>query len=617
MVAEIVAHVRPAGTLPAEATDGDLALLLIEWYGGAPSPAPGWVLAGVDRDSLPVSSRTPFGVSAFARVVSGEWSRATWVKPSGFYREDASLLVVRGPGGIGTSRAYNGVPTTPGGAVLWLYSWYSQFSSVPASTYEPMTLIRDEGGVYELAPETRAAVAFGTESGGYAGATDVKALGLAVELAPRSKPFVPDLLSPGTGVEVPAAGAVEFRVGHRSATLGGGLATGLRLRARPVGGSWSWWDPAAGALVAAETDLPFGTGTVPVPSALFPPGGWEWSAATGEGGEWSDYAAVSTFTMVEPATVTVTGPSTVSEDMSPTITWTGEYPRGGQTGYHARVEGPGVGFDSGQRRGAAGSFTLPAQEGWVNGGTYQALVRVQQVGGTWSGWASKDFVISWTAPATPTVQAAAYAPGVQVAVTAPAGGVVQVERSHGDGWVPVTEGFAAADTGATLVHDVTAPFGVPVKYRARAAAVLDGVRLWSDWVETAAVVSQDGEAYLVDDTDPARFLHAKIGSDDRGEAGANGFVTEGLGNPSRMVDYGTDYGRTGRLTVTAYTPTERDTLTGWLERNMLMRLVLPPEGGEPGEVIRIARAGKWTPARRVQTALVPWRDFTFDWVEVL
>jgi hypothetical protein len=443
---------------------------------------------------------------------------------------------------------------------------------------------------------------------------------VSLELVPQSGPYAPTLYDPPAGSDVAVDTATTFQWIHNPVQVGG-YQDAYRLQYRQVGtGTWSWL-AADGTSAASETTVASRTQSAEMDASVLSTSvDYEWQVATREGVTqlWSDYSSSSTISGVTAPTLTVDAPTTVSEDLTPTVSWTPTTPQGSQTGF--RVEVPEVGYDSGVILSSATSHTVPVQD-WTNGGTYTARVTIQQTGGSWSSPTTRSFTLSWTAPTTPTISATATTTGNQVTVNGDSGDDIEIQATV-DGGTTWTDVTTVAATGSNvIVTDVSARYGVAVTYRARALDTIDGVVLPSAWASSSAVTTADVGFHIIDSTDLASYvspvLRAKNDSRVREST-----VTYGLGGSRPMVDNSVFAGKSGSITVMVSSQAEELALLRLIgvdddpttsSQTFIVRW--PPDySGEAEPSITVAFVGGATVAR-LGPGMMAQRDVTLAWVE--
>lgn len=252
-------------------------------------------------------------------------------------------------------------------------------------------------------------VTVGEATEGTAGAATVP--GLGIEFLPPVGPRPPVLTAPGAGEEINAAADTDFSWQHQPARSGGRQG-GWSWRISSAFG-WLYWSASSSSLTGTETLNPGDATRVTLPAGSLDNLGTarSWTARTQEAldGLLSPWAAERQVTPVTPPILNVTV-VTAHGDLSPTIIGSATITRPSSTvtasHWQIRDTAGAVVWDSGVLGGAGLTRDAPASTPWVNGASVTAWGRVQQTGGAWSAWSSSaPFVVSWTAPATPVVNA--------------------------------------------------------------------------------------------------------------------------------------------------------------------------------------------------------------------
>src|SRR5690625_4437443 len=589
--------------------EGDLALVARRWTSSSgvrfpnPSPGPQWVGLGNYGTRSQYSSHWRAGlfwwqVRGASLPSIGPGSSLTAVR----------LLIFRGTAGIGRARTGQAlVPVSENGGAIAI--------GVEASTAGDLTILPGSGSVSVGWGAASSDGVFGN-SGWNHSHTRI------YELLPPAGPLAPLVLAPGDGAEVSAAEPVEFEWQHRP-SVSGGRQDAYQLRAWEDGGEPSFWNASTGAWTSGEVTNQSAVQGASLPASAFSvnvPMSWQVRTREGVDGRWSAWSSAASFTPVVPPSVSVTGPGNLHDDLSPTVTWTAVTPRGVQSAFRVQIARLGqVVYDSGARPGDAGEWTVEPRE-WLNGALYQARVQVQQTGGSWSPWDTRDFTISWTEPAVPSVEPWSADDGVLVHVVADPGLAVDLERITGEGlWVPV-DSFTMPDTGHVTVTDVRARLGQVTAYRARAVNELEGQRLVSGWGLSGQVINRSRWSYLFAAAAPlSTWVRCYLREDGPRTSQRPTSVAHGLGDEHPRVSCGTRRGDVGTLVLTAYTPEDRVHLDRLLHAGEPLGLRMPgEEGDEPGVrdggELFFDVAGEVT-VSRVATGPFQWRHFTVPWVE--
>jgi len=595
-------------TWPGGLRDGDLAFLVWRYASGTSlpelSPSAPWRSVA--------SYRYQSGASRYRGGLYYSWVQAGQLPALPDVSSNVQayrLLVVRDTQGVGRTRSGIAMaPVLAGGGVL-------AFGPGPTGTGD-LTILPDSGG--PLAIGWAGPAGEGTVGNSGWSHRSVR----AVELLPPRGPQAPLILAPGDGDEVAGTGEVEFGWQHRG-VVQGGRQDAYQLRAWDYTSDELYWSASVGDWTVSEATNTSGTQGVVLPSDAFQLGVemW-WQVRTREGvdGRWSVWSPTSSFTPVSPPTVNVTGPGDVHDDLSPTVTWAASTPRGGQSAFRVQVARLGeVLYDSGVIPGGGSEWIVPPRE-WVNGGLYQARVQVQQTGGSWSAWSTRDFTITWTEPAIPQVDVWSTRQGVLVQVAADPGLAVDLERITGEGlWLPVGS-FTMPASGVVTVTDVLAPYGQVTAYRARAVNELEGQRLASGWGLSGQVASSARWSYLAAAGDPLRtWVRVYINEDSSRTHQRPVAVAYGLGDTDPRVSYGRLRGQAGTLRLAALDYAGGEALLGLLHAGEPLVLRWPPETGddpdpEDAGLLVFDVAGELDVARLAQVALQR-RYVSVPWVE--
>src|SRR5690625_296707 len=392
---------------PAGLQEWDLAVLARNWGSSVgvryevTDPGPGWTSLGT-YSSRPGATRLR-NTLFWARVASG--ALPTVARGNNFTQ--FRLIVLRGASGFGRARTgIAQVPAQPGGGAVAIgvdLPTAGDLDVLPGARYGTSVAwgAADREGV------------FGNEGRTHSHTR-------VYELLPPEGPLAPLVLTPGDGEEVSASTGVAFGWQHRPAIAGGSQDAYQLAVSDDDSGEELFWDASVGAWVEAEAvNGSVGEGVTVPPGVLSVKQGRGWGVRIREGadGRWSVWSRLHSVLPVDPPAVQVTGPGVVHNSLSPLVEWTAQTPRGSQTAFRVRLaEGlAGVVYDSGVRPGDATSWQVPGRE-LVNGALVQALVQVQQTGGSWSAWATHEFVVSWDEPVPPVVSAVPVRDGVAVTV---------------------------------------------------------------------------------------------------------------------------------------------------------------------------------------------------------
>lgn len=584
--------------------------------------------------------------AVFARLLPTVPSTAP--TPEGAHRTE--VTVYRGSSGVGAVRTGTGAaPTQAGGAVHAAYTetdsgdgWggaptgMSTLGSPSIVMWSSTTGGGSGASSWTRTTKARAGTAWvDSPAGGTVGDPDAGRGGtVALEILPPAPPLAPVLTEPAVG-EVSAGVDLDVAWRHRPVASGGwqGGWT-LMVSLEPVGDPpvWRYWDAGSGTLVTGETVNPGATDRVTLPGSLLVDGVTVTVAVvTHEAldGMASPVSDARTNDVVTPPSVVVTAPSgTVSEDLTPPMSWTPTTPRGAQTAYERRVLAlpSGEVIWSGSGTGDATTVDLPHLAGWVNGGTHRTQVRIRQTGGSWSAWTDgPDFVMDWTPPPAPGVtatDAGTTGHGVQVALTGvTTGEVIELQRSSTAGWVVVST--LTADADDPTVTDVRAPYGQAVTYRARRLVTAEGgIVMQGTWGESGPVTSTDHRCYLLDATAPLTTWRPvswveESGVTDNQEVA----VSRTIGDRVHHRTLGLDTGVSGRWTFRARTVDEVGTLGAFLRVTDTIELRRPAEHEwdasgarvrtDTGSIV-VRRTSPVVTDRAVSSPLA-WRLLTVEW----
>lgn len=303
-------------------------------------------------------------------------------------------------------------------------------------------------------------------------------------LSPVRAPAVPTLVAPL--VTQSAGSAVEFRFVHM-ATDGTSQQAG-EVRYRVAGGSW--------VTVSA------GTSSVVSSAAALPAGLLEWQARTrGQHADWSPWSAITSVTLAEPPTVTITSPASGATITADHLTLVVAYADPGgaaMTGWARRLsDASGAVVEEVSGTGALSSVAFAATLN--NLSSYTAQVRATSGAGLWSAWAVVGVAVEFMRPAAPTLTAvwsestgvvevsALSAPGVSGVSDSTV--LMRVERSTD----LATWSVLASSEGVQLrVTDSAVPLGRKVWYRAVSVGVLGSAA----YSPTVSVTTDTGRVWL-------------------------------------------------------------------------------------------------------------------------
>ncbi len=497
------------------------------------------------------------------------------------------LYVLSGASRIGRVVESRTVKVRAGGAAIWVV-WLS-----PRYSGDPGPATNRLGSVVVAEDGYKHSVYFRTAVVGqdylYIDGLNSRAQVMGFEIVPAEAPAAPTLISPASESKLDRTAAAMFTLQHNSS--GGAPMTAAKVRARVAGtGTW-YYLTASGTLTTTEASIATSTPQFAANANVFAAGNWEWTAATDEFGTFSAYAPVSTFTAVNPPTVTSITVTSTAGSLRPTIAFTLTAGYGGLTASRVRITPSAATspaapiWDSLVQRGDDLSMVAPAKpnaDGWTNGQSLAAWVEVLD-GGVWSAPTKDDdtFTVSWTAPATPTINAATPAVGpLEVTV-----GSIQSGANGVEVWTSVDADTEPWQLLASVTPDATsevvrvphAPYGVGRDYRAAVWVVSDGVRLYSDWVQLAApVASYDTATHLI--RPDGTYLTTHLLKPGRVAPRIAHRVATTLGAAFARVDSTLSAGLAGSgTTVLSSDPAERATLRAWLTDGTVLGIRWSPE----------------------------------------
>lgn len=593
----IQGQIASAGTVlswPAGTAAGDLALVHCGGtYPNSGPQSPGW---------------TPVGHKAFWKVLtSADVGSSLTVNAS-----HVKAAVFTACNGVGRTSTQNGLKVQGAGSYLWVETSRSASPIAPA-TYRQGNEWKDEGGYWQ------AAYALASDAGWAA----VPSMGsgttsYSYELMPASVPSAPILASPAAGATINQAAAQAFSWQHQSSFP----QTGRRVRLT-TGATVRWID-GAGALQTTEQSVATASTTATLNAAALTAGAaYTWAVATQDANGWSVYSTERAVNPIAPPSVTSVTVASPAEDLSPEVSWAASAGYGVIEAHQTWIT-PATStapeqstlWTSGVVAGTVSPDSAPNSAPWVSGQSLKAWVRAWQTGGVAATLASSTFTVSWTPPATPTltVDITSSPPTVSISGVA-LGRSVQIEqRLDGATWTALTTTPA---TGTTLgpIPSPLAATGAAVSFRARQAAVVDGVSMWSAWSSIVTATPAASGCYVVDDTDRSVYLVAHLQQD-----GARSIVqgigaTYGLGADSARVDRTPEAGESGSLVWIVDDQAERDTLMAFLAARTVFWIAFPPDAGVGLPARRVARTTQRAWERLAQTGLIAHRHVPMSWVE--
>ena len=574
---------------PAGTAAGDLAWL----YAGGSLPQSGPLSSGW----TPVGRKCWWKILDAADVASPLVITAERVKVAIFFGADrigatsqqASIKVGAGDWMVVDAARRSG-SCTPDGTYRLGTEWVSVTGNTQA------TLARAAAGAGTLSVP----VTSGTEA-------------FAYQVVTESLPSAPTLITPTAGQRISAADLPRFAWRHRGGKhiysiveLVGPMGTRtVRSDGTLYNGTW-YLEPSEAV-------------TLQAPLAA---GSYTWRARTanhtGEG-PWSSSVAFVVDVPPSIGTITVTSPA---ESLTPRVvaTPTAGYGSIEQTrvtiapASSASPESDAV-WTSGVEIGATVDETAPPTAAWTNGQSLRAWVTAWQAGGVSTTTMSAPFTVSWTPTESPTVTLTAGSPPT-VDVGTATGRRVEVEQHLGAAWESLT---AVTATGGTVV--VGSPLlasGRPVRVRARQAAQVSGVWLWSDWVETLSQTLPPVGCYLVDDVDRSVYLEAHLAEEGPREWVQGVAAAYGLGASSARVDRTPTAGRRGTMVLVGDTTADVAAIREWLAARHVFWFCFPPEGSHlstPQDPIRMRRTSPLTTVRLAQSARMEHRHLPLSWAE--
>ena len=475
------------------------------------------------------------------------------------------------------------------------YRLGAEFVSVTGSTQA--TLARAAGGAGKLSIP----ITSGTEA-------------FAYQVVTESLPSAPTLFTPTAGQRISAAALPSFVWRHRG---GQHICSVVEL----VGPMGMRTIKADGTLYAGEWYLPPGeTITLQAPLAA---GAYTWRARTENHtgrGPWS--SPVSFVVDVPPSigTITVTSPA---ESLTPRVVATPTAGYGSIEQTRVTIAPAGSTdperdaiWSSGAEVGSTVDETASPSAPWTNGASVRAWVTAWQTGGVSTTASSPPFAVSWTPTPTPGVSLAAGSPPTVTVTGLAAGRRVEIQQDLGGGWSRLTSRIAP--TATVTVGSPLLATGEVMQVRARQAAQVSGVWLWSDWATTAPVTFPPVGCYLVDDADRSDYLEAHISEEGAREIVQGIASTYGLGATSARVDRTPEAGQRGDMTLTADTVADVAAIGAWLSARTVFWYCFPPEGSPtrvPQRAVRMRRVSPLTTQRLAQSSLLQHRLIPLSWVE--
>lgn len=594
----------PAGSVssitvpwPASVVDGQLAILVVAAPSllfptqvGTPS---GWQAVDYKFDSTGV-------IVVFSQTTAA--SPASVVVPlSSFFGAslpgvDAQIYVFNNT--IRATKRGQGITINPGNAGLW----------ITGSTFSGGSLT-----VVDTLPDN--SVGYLISAGGQYYKPNQTTPGIisSIELEHRPGPAAPTVLGPS--LESSSADDPVYRWLPNSVTP----QTKFQIQVRTVGsGTWSHVK-SDGTLTTTVTEVPSAQTLLVSPAASYMVStGYEFAIRSFDGFEWSPFSPTTIFTLVPPPVVTVSAPSSgLSNDLTPTVTWSSTF-SGARSQIAYRVTATAASgylvYDSGVRLDTVTTFTMPPQDDFMNGEAVTFRVYVTQTSGA-TGVGSTTQTVSWTPPTNPTIAVANTSPGVQLTIVADIDDVVDIQRStDGSTWTDIATSLPVRIVSTLIVHDVLAPYAVPVTYRVRAAETLDATKLTTGWIVSSSITSADDGFYLVDTLDPLNFVETMLQSDASRQVARGGTVSYGLGSLP-TVDYGPTQGDSGQFSVLTQSQDEAELVFEILTLGRPVWLRWPPdEGVDIAPTKAAVTPDPIVHERRIQGPFAL-RDWPVKWVE--
>ena len=589
--------VSPGATVawPAGSAAGDMAWL---HTGGSVSPlgprSSGW---------LPVGHKSWWKILAAADLASALIVDATKVK----------LVVFDGASGVGRTSQQAGLRMSTSDGYLLVEAARASGATTPDPGFRLGSEWSDQIGRTQSTLGTAAVVA--GQNATIPINSGVTAYGY--EILPVTAPSAPALTAPAAGVRVSTADLVTFAWTH----VGGGQQ--IYAQVELTGPMGTRTVKADGTLHAGEWSL-FGPSTTVTLAAGLPAGDSTWRARTQNAGGYGPWATPSAFSVVAPPTLPTPTVSSPAGSLTPVVSAAAQTAGFGSVEQHRVIIAPAAStnpladaiWTSDMLAGPMVSETASALAPWTSGQSLRAWVSVWQTGGASTTQQSAAFTVSWTPTSNPTVSIAAGSPP-QVSIGATASGRrVEVEqRLDGVTWSPLTS--RSASGAALVVWSPLLAIGRPVAVRARQAALVSGVWLWSAWVTTAVITLPPVGCYLVDDEDRAVFLEAHLSEDGPREVVQGVAAVWPMGGGVR-VDRTPESGERGTMVFLVDATAELDVLGSWMSTRRVWWYVFPPEGyalSTPQRPIRMMRASPRIWSRLAQVVTLESRHVPIDWVE--
>ena len=533
------------------------------------------------------------------------------------------VLVVSGARGLGKSTAKRGATVTEyGGAVLvegWTRYWTDASGLGPSNSYKLNSAVRgyqDQWCAWWLItgnPTGYRDIDYDGDSWGYRG----------YEILPIKPPNAPTIVSPVGEVDITQP--IHFQWVHNSDEEQ--AVRQIRVK-KTADASWSYVlangtigsDVSAGQVATDNNTALLNVGQTISQEYTYQ------VCTANQSSTMSGWSPAVTFLPVTPPTVVPTL-TTVAGSLIAAVSWVPTTPRGSQTAWQVAIAPNGTNAShavwmSPVTQGLATATVSDALSTWVNGGSYQAWVRVQQTGGVWSQWtASTAKTVSWTTPATPSSLTVVdgHPPTATISGVVSGASLIEMQfTTNGTDWENVGTLELPATTEQMRLPQ--SKYGVPVKYRVRAwKNSVEGVPLPSEWRESDWYTLKDRAAYLIDPVDGS-YLRVGVTSDGNRTVVQGVTVTYGLGAKSPRVDKTAPAGQSGSTILSTFSAEERDVLVSWLTTKRSWYFRWNPESGTDW-VYRDAGMTLMTLSdsaqiNRLLQVADDSRSISFSWVEV-
>ncbi len=262
----------------------------------------------------------------------------------------------------------------------------------------------------------------------------------------------------------------------------------------------------------------------------------------------------------------------------------------------AATYGVGVGDTTSEGAATSHQVTTP-----LANASYRAYVKVGRSNDInapqYSDWASADFVVNVSLPATPTITVTAESSSGRnkIVLASNAGAAttdaLDLERSLDGGttWSPVRNdnGLSARVNGTSgTFYDYEAPNGVSVTYRARALHNYSGLYAASAWASNSATWSSTAWWLKAPDAPSLNRVVELVTYGDVSRAARQGSF-QPLGSSLPIVVSDSRGGATGASTIRTRTTAERDGLLDIATLPSTLLLQGPLLAGEPDRYVRV------------------------------